>query len=237
MSSIDPKILGKIRKCLALSASSNENEAATALRQAQKLMEYYGVSHEALVGAEISEGRAKSTACTKPAGWEHRLSHLLARAFACEVIVHTGWFNKATNSNGALAEFVYIGLKHQSRTASYAHDVLRRQIVKARAAYLDRLKRDLDSDLRLADKIASGDAFCIGFVNNIAKQIHDVGGLLESHKVAIANRKRFLLGGDGVTISAQKRGFDENAYAAGSEAGRSAQLNRGVDNNERLKLR
>ena len=32
------KILDKVKKCLALSKSANENEAATALRQARKLM-------------------------------------------------------------------------------------------------------------------------------------------------------------------------------------------------------
>ena len=47
MSDIDPKILGKIKKCLALSGSSNPNEAATALRQAHALMAKHGVStHE-----------------------------------------------------------------------------------------------------------------------------------------------------------------------------------------------
>lgn len=39
---VDPKILSKIKKCLALSASSNENEAAIALRQAQRLMAEFG---------------------------------------------------------------------------------------------------------------------------------------------------------------------------------------------------
>ena len=38
------KILDKIKKCLALSASSNEHEAEAALRQARKMMEANGIT-------------------------------------------------------------------------------------------------------------------------------------------------------------------------------------------------
>jgi hypothetical protein len=37
-------IIRKIEKCLALSKSSNEHEAAAALRQATKLMEAYNIT-------------------------------------------------------------------------------------------------------------------------------------------------------------------------------------------------
>ena len=35
------RVIRKIKRCLALSKSSNENEAATAMRQAQALMREY----------------------------------------------------------------------------------------------------------------------------------------------------------------------------------------------------
>lgn len=38
------KVLDKIKKCLALSQSANEHEAAQALKQAQALMEKYEVN-------------------------------------------------------------------------------------------------------------------------------------------------------------------------------------------------
>lgn len=46
------KALDKIRKCLALSKSANEHEAAAALRQAQKMMEMHGLSEDDLGGVE-----------------------------------------------------------------------------------------------------------------------------------------------------------------------------------------
>lgn len=48
MAELDPKILAKIKKCLALASSSNPNEAATALRQARALMEKHGVTSESI---------------------------------------------------------------------------------------------------------------------------------------------------------------------------------------------
>ena len=38
------KIMDRIKKCLALSASSNEHEAEAALRQARKLMEAHHIN-------------------------------------------------------------------------------------------------------------------------------------------------------------------------------------------------
>ena len=38
------RILEKIKKCLALSKSANEHEAAQALKQAQALMREYGIT-------------------------------------------------------------------------------------------------------------------------------------------------------------------------------------------------
>lgn len=217
--------LKRIKKCLALSKSSNEHESAAALRQAQKLMEMYGVTAEALAGVDVGEARAKSTACTKPAQWEHNLAHCLRRAFGCEVIIHSGWFNRHTNSNGALAEFVYIGLKHHALTASYSHDVLRRQVVKARAAYLKEWEARQWGKPALKDKIAAGDTFCLGFIDNIAKQVAEVAPSPE-HKDAIQSLKTKLLGGEGRIVNSAKRGRDWGAYAAGREAGAAASLHR-----------
>lgn len=175
---------------------------------------------------------AKSTACTKPAGWENLLSNSLGKAFACELILIPGRFNKRTGCNERMAEFMYIGLQHQATTAAYAHDVLRRQIVKARIAYLAEWTAQMEDEgheFRLADKIAAGETFSRGFVSNIARQVTAVGGLAPGVVKAIADRKRRELGGDGVVGRGTKRGFDAEAYVAGQEAGGNAQLHRGVD--------
>ncbi len=230
---MDEGILRKIKKCLALSASSNEHEAAAALRQAQKLMAAYGVTAEALAGAEIGTGNAKSTACTKPAEWEHLLAHVLKSAFGCDCIVHTGWFNKRENRNGALAEFVYIGLRHQAMTAAYAHDVLRRQLIKARTKYLKTWVEEHGwYTPSLRSKIAAGDSFSRAFVLNVGSAIQPL--ILEpAQQAAVQRKKTELLGGEGVLMKGAKRGRDDDAWGAGAEAGKSASLQRPMGNDSK----
>src|SRR5690348_8415840 len=47
------RAMEKIRKCLALSKSANEHEAAAALRQAQKLMQMHDLDENDLDGLEF----------------------------------------------------------------------------------------------------------------------------------------------------------------------------------------
>lgn len=48
-------IIDKISKCLALSKSANEHEAAIALRQAQALMQKYKISEKQILISDIKE--------------------------------------------------------------------------------------------------------------------------------------------------------------------------------------
>ena len=89
VSNIDPKVLNKIKKCLALAGSDNPNEAATAMRQAHALMEKHGVSSHEITMADIGEStvKSKTMARDKPAQWEARLAAMVGRAFGCQMLV------------------------------------------------------------------------------------------------------------------------------------------------------
>jgi hypothetical protein len=50
---LDDRVLGKIKKCLALSASSNPHEAEVALRQAHALMAKHGVSSHEITMSDV----------------------------------------------------------------------------------------------------------------------------------------------------------------------------------------
>jgi len=56
----DEKILGKIKKCLALATSSEPHEAAAAMRQAQKLMELHGIGQIDVKRSDIGEVQVSS---------------------------------------------------------------------------------------------------------------------------------------------------------------------------------
>ena len=128
MATDNRNILDKIKKCLALSASANEHEAAAALRQAQKLMELHGVTDEDVLASQAGEAGAKAGAVTKPAEWEAKLAGRIGQAFGCQVV-----FSRRTWST---AEWRFIGAGASSEVAAYAFKVLLRQARTARQTYI-----------------------------------------------------------------------------------------------------
>ena len=74
--------LAKIKKCLELSKSANEHEAAQALKHAQHLMSKFGLTELDVSLAEVSEqyGKAPKSAPS----WHWRLVHLCGSAFGCD---------------------------------------------------------------------------------------------------------------------------------------------------------
>ena len=78
--------LEKIRKCLALSSSPNENEARTALLMARRLMAEYkiGSPEEELTGGQIPEERVTSvTYTTIRDNWVIDLLNLMGPRYCC----------------------------------------------------------------------------------------------------------------------------------------------------------
>lgn len=221
MTETPDNIIRKIEKCLALSRSSNEHEAAAALRQAHKLMAAYNVTPEGLAAATIGTFNAKTDAWSRPPAWEMQLVGLLKRAFGCDAILYTGY-------KGKLTEVCYIGIKHQAQLAAYAHEVLRKQADKARAAYTARL-----TGLTRGSKIASGELFARGYISNIERQITELAVPADQLAARESTKNKLL----GITdeSEAAKRAYkparnssyaDADAYFSGQRAGRDASLHR-----------
>ena len=224
MTDTPESVLRKIEKCLALSKSSNEHEAAAALRQATKLMEAYNVTPEALAGAKIGETEANTDAWTRPPMWEMHLLHTIKVAFGCEVIMRLG-----NSQVKRLTKVVYIGVKHQAQLAAYAHAVLRRQVNAARTKYTS----DLGGYYTRGEKIAKGEAFCVGYIANIKKQVTALAVPADQAQ-AIAELKTKLLGGEGKNYkpNGADRQLDGAAYHAGTAAGAGASLHRPMNGGE-----
>lgn len=221
MSDDKDKILDKIKKCLALATSGNEHEAASALRQAQKLMEQHGISDRDVLASQASESSAKAGAVSKPAEWENMLAARVARAFGCKVI-----FARRT---WTIAEWKFIGAGATADVASYAFEVLFRQARKARAAYME---TTLKRVRRTAIKTARADLFCDGWVQtamstvtawtNSDEQQSAVAAYISCNypslsKLDTTNRQPTNL-----------RDHHLDDLARGRAAGRAAELNRGV---------
>lgn len=212
----------KIKKCLALSKSANEHEAAAALRQAQALMRKYGVEDGDILMAEVGEAKVKAGAKTKPVKWESQLSSAVAAAFGCRKIFVQEW--KA-------GYWTFIGCGPAAEIATYAYTVLMRQLRKARSEYQQtHCKR-----LVPASKTRRADLFCEAWVAAVRRQIEAFAGsqanakALEVYMAATYPDLGTLVPRDRQEGKNLRDG-DVNARAAGWHAGRQAQLNHGVNN-------
>lgn len=216
------KIIAKIKKCLALSASSNEHEAAAALRQARKLMEEHGIDDQDIQAAEAEERRAKSAAKSQPANWETVLATKVGNAFGCRVLFSSGWWNRP-------GEWCFIGCGMEPEVAQYAFAVLHRQGKRARQEHIKAaLKR-----CKAATKTRRADLFSEGWVLSVVSKITAFAGneqkstaieayMTKHHPSLVQLKSRDR--NDGRQMNSHEYGD----YVAGGRSGRDAQLNRGV---------
>lgn len=220
-------IIAKIKKCLALAASSNEHEAAIALRQAQRLMQQHGITDLDVEAADIQEEATRAGACTKPAKWECGLAVRVANAFDCQSYLRRGW---------SFGEWVFVGAAPSGEIARYTFEVMFRQIKRQRAAYIkSALKR-----CGPTNRSRRADLFCEGWVMSATALIERFAGSAEkSARIAAYLEAKHELKPLAVINRNAGRKLAERDYSdlvAGEAAGRDAQLNRGVAGSERLAL-
>ena len=116
-------VLEKIKKCLALSKSANEHEAAQAMKQAQALMKKYEVDAVDIALSEVSEKGGDRKMAFKLAMWQWDVAKMVADIFGCESYK----FRKT---------MMFFGLGNRAEIAAYAFDVVYRQISAARREFL-----------------------------------------------------------------------------------------------------
>lgn len=213
-------ILEKIKKCLALSSSSNEHEAAVALRQAQKLMELHGITDLDVQASQAQEEKAKAGAKSKPSAWEDRLASRVGALFKCRVIFNPSW---------SCGHWAFVGCGASPELAKYTFTVLLRQVKRARDAYIkSNLKR-----CKTVTKTRRADSFCVGWVFSAFVAIKDFGQPDEKTEQAI---EAYIATKYGELISLKpndrngNRMTDESHrdFLAGHRSGCDVQLNRGV---------
>lgn len=176
MSAIDPKILKKIKKCLALSKSDNANEAAAALRQAHVLMQKHGVDAQAVAISDIGQATTsiRTMSRDKPAHWEARLAGYIAHAFGCELFIQKFVYDREYGYANE-GSFVFIGLESNTQVASYTCSVLTRKCKSARAKWIKDTFEGLGRGGKgtKAQMTKMGDMFAMGWVSTIRELIHD----------------------------------------------------------------
>lgn len=122
------KAMDRIRKCLNLAKSANENEAASALRQAQKLMKEYSLTEGDVSDDEIGNELyiTRYPVQTRRAPHIDRIANLIQVAFEVHAIMEAGV------RNGNVRQGIrYFGKKQNVIMATYATAVIFTQMGRA----------------------------------------------------------------------------------------------------------
>jgi hypothetical protein len=233
MTTIDPKILGKIKKCLALSQSSEPHEAAAALRQAQKLMEAHGVDESGLVLADVCEDEVKSLmTVSRIDPNELALVKMVAEAFGCELLWNKSgsWKRSAYGAKEAFGSYTIIGFRHQVSVATHTMVVLMRRHLKARSAFVS----TLPSFYSRSEKTQEANGFSHGWVQAVKKMVIAYARGPEEEKALTKYKQLHYPSLTTQKSKGQTRGL--GGMLAGTEAGSMEQLHRPVDGGPELKL-
>jgi hypothetical protein len=209
------ELLARIRKCLALSKSANEHEAAAALAKARQLMDEHGVDEVEAATLDVGTSDAKGGGAWTPSFWEASLVTTVTRAIPVKALSRgdSGW--------------TFIGITPAPEIAAYAFATLYRQLKRARAEYMrTQLKRVATAQR----KTKRADAFAEGWATAVFSKIaalypkQDVDPLITAYldrrypERTTTRPRETALGGRAA----------ENDRGRGWSEGRSAQLNAGV---------
>jgi Protein of unknown function (DUF2786) len=217
--------LSKIKKCLALAKSSNPNEAATAMRQAQKLMAEHNVTETDVSLSDVSE-QAAPTQLNASTPWEAFLSQMVAESFGCKVFRRHRRMLSQSLSVVKKCDFIFVGVGAAPEVASYAYNVLSRQCARDR---LERIRKQPKA-CKPITKTARGDQFALGWVLAVEKMLVNFAGNARDAKLIeqYFSTNYPNMGESKLKDRTKGRNVSHNDWAQGRAAGSQAQLNRGV---------
>ena len=170
-------VLEKIKKCLALSQSANEHEAAQALKQAQALMRKYELSEHDVELSKVTEAGAERRVARSLSTWQWGVGHLVADVFGC-------YFYK----EGKVVRFY--GLGNRAELAAYAFDVVYRQIATARRKFM----REEGAGWSKNNRAYLADKYCEGWLVGAKDVVQDFAmpeketALMETYKDSLNTR-------------------------------------------------
>lgn len=127
------RVIRKIKRCWALSKSSNENEAATAIRQAQALMREYRLTELDVRLSDVDEVQSENSRVNRWPAWDRHLSGIVARVFGCRPLTYKQW----CESSGRIVErALFVGVMPAPQIAMYAYETLLTKLMQTRRDYV-----------------------------------------------------------------------------------------------------
>mgnify|MGYP003615346137 FL=1 len=224
-------VIEKIKKCLALSKSANQHEAAAALRQAMAFMEKYKIDADDPELLGIAEASILGSGSQKPTVFEAVLANSIAQMMGCKVILSGDIKITKDLSFKKVAAWKFIGFDPAPEIASYAFEVLYRQLKKARSVFIsENLKRVQIK----ANKVKRADLFCEGWVIEATKLVSDLNPDKEKmEQIQAYVQQKHNVRNSKPTDRNKKTNTNtdraQNDLHAGRQAGKSAKLNNAMN--------
>lgn len=236
------RIIRKIKRCLALSKSSNETEAATAMRQAQALMREYRLTEMDVRLSDVGEVESEKARAKRRPTWDRDLSAIVAQVFGVSPLSRRQWCDSTSR---VVDRAVFVGVTPAPQIAMYAYETLLAKLTLARREYVSQVRA---GKLRSAySPETAGDHFALAWVAAVHGKIHQLvprgeeGPGLAQHStgrdlVAVEAQDKALIEQclAGKEIGKARKGpkieLDLNAQIAGLLAGQRVELNPGLAN-------
>jgi len=234
------RVIRKIKRCLALSKSSNENEAATAMRQAQALMREYRLTELDVQLSDVGVVQSESARANRRPTWDRQLGAVVARAFGVRSLSLNHWCEKTKRR---VERAVFVGVIPSQQIALYAYEALLTKLTLARSDYMSGVRSGRHRSPYSPE--TAGNHFALAWVHAVSGKLQDLvprgeedpsaPGGSGSHELIAAESKGTELIDQYLSskeIGKQRRSgpleMDMNAQVAGMLAGRSVQINHGV---------
>ncbi|WP_454839660.1 DUF2786 domain-containing protein [Pseudomonas hormoni] len=233
------RAIRKIKHCLALAQSSNENEAATALRQAQALMREYRLTEMDVKLSDVGEVESHFFRLDRLPAWERNLSAAVAQVFGCTSLRNRQWCKV---KDRIVERAAFVGVTPAQHIALYAFEALLTKLKLARKEYAAGVRSGKHRSSYSADTAA--DHFAIAWVGEVYGKLQALVPRGEedapaAHSdgrdiVAVEAQDKALIAeylannGVGKARKARETALDMNAQIAGMLAGRNVDLHAGI---------
>ena len=227
MNSNNERIMAKIRKCLALSKSDNEHEAAAALRQAKALMEKHKLEmsdiEQSKTQVYIDENGKPSS---RPPLWLNSLHSVVAAAFGCSAFSLGG-------------QPLFVGEAPAPEIAAYASKVLEAQLRKNKDQYLADIRKSANEHskkIKRTHMTALGKGIAEGWVYGCQRVVERFAGELPD-EIARQHKERVSSYFSAPVVerhqkSAAESSIGKMALADGYRRGKEAQIHAGMSADE-----
>jgi hypothetical protein len=233
------RAIRKIKHCLALAQSANENEAATALRQAQAMMREYRLTEMDVKLSDVGEVESQFSRNERRPVWDQHLSAAVAEVFSCSALRNRQW---CKTKDRVVERASFVGVTPAQHIALYAYEALLAKLTLARKEYAAGVRSGKHRSRYSAE--TAGDHFALAWVGQVYGKLRALVPQGEEDSAVIPREGRDLVAvqtqdkaliaeylannGVGKSRKARETELDMNAQIAGMLAGRNVDLHAGI---------